>query len=122
MYYLTIEVLRNKNLSALESEKIDSLIEKLRKNEVFLDLLKNGGGDFLEIEQNAKIGCILFSNIELPTQYFPDEIDDFIYIVETWFDLISSIRLAVIGAEWSVKVGDKEMYWNEEHGKYDVPF
>lgn len=50
----------------------------------------------------------------------PDNSQEFLWQgVQHWCQLLTDIRKAVPGAEWSVSVDDHEVEWDHESGAYD---
>ncbi len=119
LYY---KVERKDFLSAQERLVVAEIVEKHTTNGELTSLVLDGSGEIFSFEEaNSAPGIILEGSTQLPMGLFPDDIDDFILVVENWFDLLSEVRNRITADKWSVVMGDKRLHWNEGNNKYEKP-
>lgn len=108
-------------LNEEEKGTVEKILAKHLANQEIVSLVENGRGELFSFYDNPEHPIILNGSTKLPVDLFPDEIDDFIYVAEHWFDLLSELKNAISNAEWHVTLDDKPLFWNEEDRKYEHP-
>lgn len=109
-------------LSDSEVAYLKTVEEKFNNTEEIRELTASGNGELLSLSpQTVGDEIILEGVLELPDDLFPDDIDDFIYVVETWFSAFSELRNNLPEAKWSVSIDGSQLCWDNVNKKYERP-
>ena len=102
---------------------LDSLIEKYNAKPDIERLVKEGEGELFSIKSlNHENRIFLESTVLLPSLLFEKNIDDFIYVVENWINLTSTIRNQIgSNCEWKAYIDDLILVWDARKKKYVLP-
>jgi hypothetical protein len=103
--------------------ELDSLIEKYNAKPEIERLVKEGEGELFSIKSlNHEDRISLESTVLLPSLLFGKNIDDFIYVVENWISLTSTIRNQIgSNCEWKAYIDDLILVWDARKKKYVLP-
>lgn len=83
------------------------------------ELSEEGGGERFSV-YSVGDGLELNASVGLPMEYYPDEIDDFMAVVEHWLDLLAEIRLRFPEGRHEVHIEGDAVKWNPARRQYLV--
>jgi len=118
IYY---SIVRDAPLSTNEEAVIKAVENKYNNFDEIKELVLSSGGELLEFQASDQPGTLLVGEVQLPDDLFPDDIDDFIYVAETWFGAFSELRKSLPDASWKLTLDDAPLIWNEHAKKYEHP-
>lgn len=118
--YYTVK--RDSPLSDEEKIAIKKIVDSHLSNEEVISLNQSGGGELFSYNlTSSSLNVILEGATNLPVYLFPDDLDDFIYVTEHWFDLLSELRKTIHDAEWDITLDGQPLFWNEIDFQYEHP-
>lgn len=118
IYY---RITREFPLSVEEQQKLNEILLNYNSNEEVVRLVREGMGSLFYLHPSDAPGNLSAGFVDLPQALFPDRIDDFVYVLEHWMELLSDWRKCLSGANWHVSVEGLVMVWDEEQEIFRRP-
>lgn len=113
---------RKNPFSEFEKRRLEELVNKYKRKKDILQLVETGGGEPFSFRIDRRDSeTALTGAVKLPLQLGEENLDDFIYVAESWIDLLSEMRNFLSDADWNVSLNDEAIVYNEEEKKFDIP-